>query len=103
MRQTRFMSLLFLVWSIGFFFVPEFRQGLQLPVLLFTFGESLPAEVLDKATRAAKQKGDARTLAFAALHAANESERQPSPQSVKRSKNVANRASPRLRLDCLCF
>ena len=29
MRKTRFMSLLFLVWSIAFFVVPDFRQAIQ--------------------------------------------------------------------------
>jgi len=38
MRKMRFMSLLFLVWSVAFFFVPDFRQGLQVPFFNWTVG-----------------------------------------------------------------
>ncbi len=75
MRRTRFMSLLFLVWSIAFFFVPDFRQGLQVPI--FALGMSgderwldragtIPAEELRDATA---RTPDAQTFAYAALHA----------------------------------
>ncbi len=75
MRRTRFMSLLFLVWSIAFFFVPDFRQGLQVPIFaLGVNGDAhwleragtIPADVLREATT---RSPDAQTLAFAALHA----------------------------------
>jgi len=75
MRKTRFMSLLFLVWSISFFFLPDFRQALQVPSLMLNRGDEvlwlwhagrIPAEKLREAT---KHKPDARTFAFAALHA----------------------------------
>jgi hypothetical protein len=78
MRQTRFMSMLFLVWSIAFFFVPEFRQGLQVPFFaLNPAGDSgwlrhagtIPAKRLAEAAQGAEQQRDAQTLAFAALHA----------------------------------
>ena len=78
MRQTRFMSMLFLVWSIAFFFVPEFRQGLQVPFFALNpesdsgwlrHAGSIPAERLAEAARGAGQQRDAQTLAFAALHA----------------------------------
>jgi hypothetical protein len=75
MRKTRFMSLLFLVWSIAFFFVPDFRQGLQVPI--FALGMNgdehwleragtIPADKLREATT---RTPDAQTFAFAALHA----------------------------------
>jgi len=32
MSKGRFASILFLAWSVGFFLVPEFRQGLQWPL-----------------------------------------------------------------------
>jgi hypothetical protein len=78
MRKTRFMSILFLVWSIAFFFVPDFRQGLQVPFLTLGPGGdvgwlqragTIPAEKLAEAARVAEAQRDARTLAFAALHA----------------------------------
>jgi len=78
MRQTRFMSMLFLVWSIAFFFVPEFRQGLQVPFFALNpaadsgwlrHAGTIPAERLAEAARGAEQQRDAQTPAFAALHA----------------------------------
>ncbi len=75
MRRTRFMSLLFLVWSIAFFFVADFRQALEVPIfVLGARGDqrwleragTIPAENLREAVA---EKPDARTLAFAALHA----------------------------------
>jgi len=78
MRKTRYMSLLFLVWSMAFFLVPDFRQGLQVPFFALTpWGDvgwlqhagTIPAEKLAEAARVAEQRRDARTLAFVALHA----------------------------------
>jgi len=78
MRKTRFMSMLFLVWSIAFFFVPDFRQGLQVPFFALSPGGdvgwlrhagTIPAEKLAEAARRAEPQRDARTLAFVALHA----------------------------------
>ncbi len=85
MRKTRFMSLLFLVWSMAFFFVADFRQGLQGPVMSlglmgysrFARGGTLPRKVLEQAARTAGQQRDARTLAMVAIH---------SPQSRERSR-----------------
>jgi hypothetical protein len=78
MRKTRFMSMLFLVWSIAFFFVPDFRQGLQGQFLTLNSSDDLkwlqragtiPAGKLADSARVAEQNRDARTLAFVALHA----------------------------------
>ena len=78
MRKTRFMSMLFLVWSITFFFVPEFRQGLQLPSFTLSpagiygwlmHAGTIPAKTITEAAQRGEQQRDARTLAFAALHA----------------------------------
>lgn len=33
MSKGRFASILFLAWSVGFFLVPEFRQGLVWPLV----------------------------------------------------------------------
>jgi hypothetical protein len=79
MRKTRFMSMLFLVWSIAFFFVADFRQGLQVPFFAFSSpwenigwlerAGTIPAGKLAEAARVAEQQRDARALAFVALHA----------------------------------
>jgi len=91
MRRTRFMSLLFLVWSIAFFFVPEFRQGLRVPSLGWSNNEDwewlmrqgrLPRKVLDEAVRRGEQQREARTLAFVAQH----------PSSGGESLRLANEA-----------
>jgi hypothetical protein len=77
MRRTRFMSLVFLVLSVAFFFVSDFRQGLMsAPTMygimnghLWMAGEiEIPQGKLDEMIQAARQKRDARTLAFAAMH-----------------------------------
>jgi len=77
MRKTRFMTLLFLVWSVAFFFVPEFRQGLYESVLGWSTTDAykwlmragrLPEKTLEEAARKAEQQRDARTLAFVAQH-----------------------------------
>lgn len=84
MRTTRFITLLFLVGSIAFFFVPEFRDGLRMPILgwslTHTFGwlirtGTISPSALEEAARRAEQQKDARTLAFVALHSSNEQER----------------------------
>jgi len=75
MRKTRFMSLLFLVWSVAFFCLSDFRQALQVPFFILVGGDevislghagTIPAEKLREATQ---HQPDARTFAFAALHA----------------------------------
>jgi hypothetical protein len=78
MRKTRFMSMLFLVWSIAFFFLPEFRQALQVPFFALSLegdlrwlkrAGTIPAEKIAEAAQRGEQQRDARTLAFVALHA----------------------------------
>lgn len=77
MRKTRFMSLLFLVWSIAFFFVPDFRQALQGPLMQLSLAHSsdwleraskIPHPTLAEAVRTGEERRDARSLAFAAMH-----------------------------------
>ena len=77
MRRTRFMSLLFLVWSVAFFFVPDFRQALQGPILGASLEHSLewlqragalPRHTLEDAIRKAEAGRDAKALAFASMH-----------------------------------
>lgn len=86
MRKTRFMSLLFLAWSIAFFFVPEFRQGAGMPILASSIGTSgllakmasasqLSLESLAEAARQAEAQRDAKTLAFVALYTLDTRER----------------------------
>ncbi len=79
MRQTRFMSRVFLALSIAFFFVPDFRQGLEVPILIHEEMPSgwldragkLPPQMLEDAARTAEQQRDGRTLAFVAMRAPN--------------------------------
>jgi hypothetical protein len=40
MRKTRFMSVLFLVLSAAFFFVPQFRQAFGLPIMMMALESS---------------------------------------------------------------
>lgn len=74
------MSLLFLVWAIAFFFLPEFRQGIGLSLVardwqwLIRAG-ALSPQKLEKYARLGEQQRDARTLAFVALHSRNKDER----------------------------
>jgi hypothetical protein len=77
MRKTRFINLLFLVLSIAFFFVPDFRQAMQGPLLGLSIAHSydwleetgrIPPRTLDGLIRTARERGDAKTLAFAAMH-----------------------------------
>jgi len=73
MRRTRFMSLLFLVWAIAFFFIPDFRQSFRAPLisaadqLWFFVGGPLPDKMLEQTAKLAEQGRDGRTLAFVAL------------------------------------
>ena len=78
MRKTRFMSLVFLVLSVSFFFVPEFREGINAGMgpLIHRGAEGgwwinsagrIPAATLDALARAAEEDSDALTLAFVAL------------------------------------
>jgi len=73
MRRTRFMSLLFFVWAIAFFFVPDFRQSFQAPLASVAgqpwliFQHRLPEKMLEQTAKLAEQGRDARTLAFVAL------------------------------------
>jgi hypothetical protein len=75
MRKTRFMSLLFLMLSAAFLFVPSFRQALT----AIWFESSLdsqepgravaiPAEQVQRWAREAEAQRDARALAFVAVH-----------------------------------
>ncbi len=85
MRRTRFMSLLFLVWTITFLIISDFRQGLQSAFLglnlwkhteLIERWGTLPRATLEEAARRAEQAPrDARTLAFVAMHAGDAQER----------------------------
>ncbi len=85
MRKTRFMSLLFLVWSIAFFFVADFRQALQGSLtrlaLFVKYGPfvlavaPLPRKILEREARTAEQQHDGRTLAMVAIHSPDSRER----------------------------
>lgn len=73
MRRTRFMSLCFLVLSLAFFGVREFRWALEAPVLgaasgWWTQRGPLSPERLLAFAREAEARGDAAGLAFVALH-----------------------------------
>lgn len=73
MHKTRFMSLLFLVWSVAFFFVPDFRESLQVPFIAWRWQGLMRLGALTRGTlqtiaREGEQQRDARALAFAALH-----------------------------------
>jgi hypothetical protein len=73
MRRTRFVSLLFLVWAIAFFFIPDFRQSFRAPLIgagnwsWFVVGGRLPEKMLEQTAKLAEQGRDGRTLAFVAL------------------------------------
>lgn len=84
MRKTRFMSLLFLVWSVAFFFVPEFRQGLRGMAFVrrlvgnFQYFEAtagISVGTLQRLAQTAEQHRDAQTVAFVALHSPVEQDR----------------------------
>ena len=95
MSKTRFTTLLFLVLSASFLFLPPFRQALEaLPASWGARGDEdwyatwlerrgeLRTEVLQGWVRTAEQRRDSRTLAFAALHL----------QSQEKSKRLADEA-----------
>jgi len=78
------MSLVFLIWSVAFFLIPEFRQALRMPILGWSLSHTfrwleragtLPPELLERYARTAEQQRDAPTLAFAALHSPNGQQR----------------------------
>jgi hypothetical protein len=77
MRTMRTISLLFMVWSIAFFFIPDFRESLQVPFMNWNRGQGLTRlgglspETLDTIESEGEQQHDARKLAFAALHIVN--------------------------------
>lgn len=77
MRKMRSISLLFMVWSIAFFFIPDFRESLQVPFMAWHWGQgltrlgALSPETLGTIAREGEQQHDAQTLAFAALHSPN--------------------------------
>lgn len=84
MRKTRFMSLLFVVLSIAFFFMPEFRQGLEMAG--WGLVETSYVDWLDRVGKfdrrivkqfalAAEQQRDAQTLAFLSLYYGSDEER----------------------------
>jgi hypothetical protein len=76
-RKTRFMSLVFLVLSVSFFFVPEFLEGMGagLGPLWHGSGDEwwvasagqLPVSQLDRMAKDAEESSDSLTLAFVAL------------------------------------
>ncbi len=97
MRKTRFMSLLFLMWSSAFFLVPEFRQSFQAIFAGQSLSSSsggvigtLPHRKMEELTRAAEEQHDAGTLAFVAMHAAH------GPESL-RLANEAVQLDPQLK------
>jgi hypothetical protein len=77
MRRTRFISLLFFVWAIAFFFIPDFRQSFRAPLISLNISAGnwrwvlevgrLPDKMLEQTAKLAEQGRDARTLAFVAL------------------------------------
>lgn len=75
MRRTRFMSLFFLVLSVAFLMVQDFRWALELPIVL-SISESrrihyltaIPAGELQAYRASAEQRGDGEALAFTAMH-----------------------------------
>lgn len=77
MRKTRFMSVLFLVLALAFFFVREFRQGLSTSIIVgFNPQEEswveeaghFSASTLAGLAERAEREEDARTLAFVAMY-----------------------------------
>ncbi len=75
------MNLVFLVCSVAFFCLPEFRQSFQVPLLeagqwewLLRAGAFSP-QALDQWAREAEQQRDARTLAFVAVHHPDEAQK----------------------------
>jgi hypothetical protein len=97
MRKTRFMSVLFLVLSAAFFFVPAFRQAFSLPLLMWAFESGGRAKQLvegsvsdmQQLARDAEAQRNARTLAFAAL-------RVPDAKEKSRLADLAVSIDPKL-------
>ncbi|HEV8384177.1 MAG TPA: hypothetical protein VGQ11_04835 [Candidatus Acidoferrales bacterium] len=96
MRRTRFMSVLFLMLSAAFFFVPQFRQAFSLPFVMQTYASgrvsrlaTIPVADLQLWARDAESQRDARTLAFAALHL-------PDPKERTRLADLAVSLDPKL-------
>lgn len=82
MRKTRFMSVLFLVLSAAFFFVPQFRQAFSLPIMMMALESSsgskyalFPNSQLQQWAREGEAQRDARALAFVALRLPDAAER----------------------------
>lgn len=83
MRKTRFMSVLFLVLSAAFFFVPQFRQAFSLPILMMAFESGrgskyalFPNSQLQQWAREAEAQRDACALG---LTEETKDWREPSP------------------------
>jgi hypothetical protein len=73
MRRTRFMTLMFLVLSLAFLGVEEFRWAMNLPLLMASestgFGWAQPSsDDLRAFGDQAERSGDAAALAYSALH-----------------------------------
>ncbi len=74
MPKMRIMSWVLFTLSLAFFFVRDFRWGLQIPYWEATTGSRwdsplVPQEKLLALAERARQSRDAQTLAFVALHA----------------------------------
>src|SRR5438309_119623 len=95
MRRTRFMSLFFLVLALAFFCLRAFRQGYELPFMLWkevrSQGNSgMPsAAEYDRWARESESAHDAAGSAFVALH-------HPDPATRKRLAEEAVKADPKL-------
>ncbi len=84
MRRTRFMSQLFLVLSLAFFFVEDFRWGVWGPIALTMSRQggrlerwtSLSSAEVREWAQEAEAKGDAGTLAFAAYRLRDKADRE---------------------------
>ena len=82
MCKTRFMSVLFLVLSAAFFFVPQFRQAFALPMMIMALESSSGSKYalfsnsqLQQWARDGEAQRDARALAFVALRLPDAAER----------------------------
>ncbi len=84
MRKTRFMTVLFLVLALAFFFVREFRQGLSTSIAVRFSPQSeewiedaghFSDRTLARLVAAGEEENDAETLAFTALYASEGEEK----------------------------
>ena len=96
MRRTRFMSLCFMVLSLAFLGVREFRWALEAPILGAASGwwigrGPLSPERLKNFARQAEQRGDAAALGFVALHL------QPGMEAAAEPAGNAQALEARLR------